>query len=162
VKVISNASPIINLAAIGELELLEKLFGQILIPEEVYHEICVKGKGQPGSKEINDFNWINKKVLKKSDHLVRALKLELDAGESEAIALTIEEKADLLLIDELRGRNTAEYYGLNFVGILGILVFAKNKKYIEKIKPLLDRLKQKAGFRISDKLYNSVLKTCNE
>ncbi|MDQ7032543.1 MAG: DUF3368 domain-containing protein [Desulfonauticus sp.] len=129
-KVVSNTSPIINLAAIGKLEILEKLFGNIFIPEEVYHEICVKGKGQTGAREVEAFNWIHQQVLKKSDHLVKALKLELDAGEAEAIALTIEDGADLLLIDELRGRNTAEYYGLKFIGILGILVLAKNKKII--------------------------------
>jgi predicted nucleic acid-binding protein len=129
-KVVSNTSPIINLAAIGQLELLNKLFGNIYIPIEVYHEISIKGKGQPGSIEAEEFNWIHKKSLDTSDNLVKALKLELDAGEAEAIALSLEQKADLLLIDERRGRNMAEYYGLNYIGILGVLLLAKKKSFI--------------------------------
>ena len=161
-KVISNTSPIINLAAIGQLELLNKLFGNIYIPNEVYYEICINGKGQPGSTEVEEFNWIHKESLNKSDNLVKALKLELDADEAEAIALSIEQEADLLLIDEHRGRNTAEYYGLNYIGILGMLLLAKKKAFIKEVKPLLDQLKFESGFRFSKKLYDYVLRTCGE
>lgn len=161
-KVISNTSPIINLAAIGQLDLLNKLFGNIYIPDEVYNEVCVIGQGQPGSTEVEQFTWIHVEPITKSVNLVKALKLDVDAGEAEAIALSVEKDADLLLIDELRGRNLAEYYGLNYIGILGVLLMAKKKNFINEVKPLLDKLTRDVGFRVSIELYDAVLKACDE
>ena len=99
--IVSNTSPVINLAAIGHLELLNKLYGKIILPEAVHHEITVKGAGQAGSTEIEKLKWIEVKTVS-NQKLVQALKMELDEGESEAIALAVELNAELLLIDERR------------------------------------------------------------
>ena len=56
--VVSNTSPIINLAAIGQLEILQNLYDHIRIPQAVYYEIAVRGAGQPGSQEVQDLEWI--------------------------------------------------------------------------------------------------------
>lgn len=114
-KVVSNTSPLINLAWVGQLELLHELYGVIDIPEAVWHEIVVQGAGQPGAKEVNSADWINTRAVD-NKLLVLALHQELDAGEAEAIALAIEQNAGLLLMDERLGRETARYFGLNYTG----------------------------------------------
>jgi len=63
VIVVSNTSPVFNLAAIGQLKLLNKLYGMIIIPQAVHHEITVKGAGQAGSTEIEKLKWIEVKTV---------------------------------------------------------------------------------------------------
>jgi len=113
VKVISNASPLIALSAIGKLELLHELYGTVFIPPAVYDEVAV---GQHKQRVIiDDFkkSWLKVKPVQ-SKVIVDTLKIELDAGEAEVIALAIDEKADLILIDERIGRRTAERLGCYF------------------------------------------------
>ena len=91
--IVSNTSPIINLAAIGRLSLLQSLYQNIIIPEAVYHEIVVKGSGQAGADEVPNCDWIDKQALK-NPALAQALLAELDEGEAAAIALAVEEEID--------------------------------------------------------------------
>jgi len=97
VRIVSNASPLINLARIGKLNLLHKLYGELLIPEAVWHEVVTEGIGQPGAEEIEGATWIERRVVKNNE-LVQALLQELDAGEAESIALALEVGADWLLM----------------------------------------------------------------
>ena len=159
--VVSNTSPLINLAWIGRMEILHELYGTIHIPEAVWNEIVVQGAGQPGAEEVSDAHWINTCAVD-NRLLVLALHQELDAGEAEAIALAIEEKAELLLMDERLGRETACYFGLNYTGVIGVLIEAKQRGLIGLIKEHLDRLRAMAGFHISQALYLKVLQDQNE
>lgn len=154
--VVSNTSPLINLAWIGQLDLLRELYGELLIPEAVWDEIVTQGVGQPGAEEVRTAGWIKTSAVKNS-HLVRALRQELDAGEAEAIALALESRAVLLLMDERLGRETARHVGLDYTGVIGVLVEAKRKGLIDSVKSYLDRLRHGAGFRISEALYHRVL-----
>ncbi|MEK7727231.1 MAG: DUF3368 domain-containing protein [candidate division KSB1 bacterium] len=159
--VVSNTSPIINLAAVGELELLEKLYQKLLIPHAVYHEIVITGAGQPGAFEVQTFAWIEARaVIDKT--LITALRSELDPGESEAIALAIETKANWLLLDERRGREVAARFGLKFVGLLGVLLEAKKKGLLAQVKPVLNALESKAAFRMKRELKARVLEAAGE
>jgi len=155
-KVVSNASALINLARIGKLDLLRELYGQIIIPQAVWREVVVEGDGQPGADEVKSASWIKTKRVT-NRHLVRALQQDLDAGESEAIALALEVEAELLLMDERLGRGTARHLGLRYVGLIGVLIEAKRKGLIRAIKPYLDALRDAAGFRVEDALYLRVL-----
>ncbi len=154
--VVSNASPLINLARIGYLALLQAVYGELVIPQAVWEEIVVAGAGQPGAEEVRRADWI--RVCPVTDrHLVNALCQDLDAGEAEAIALAAELGADLLLMDERLGRETAHHLGLRCIGLVGVLIEAKHRGIIRAVKPYVDMLRDIAGFRIRDDLYHRIL-----
>lgn len=155
-SVVSNASPLINLARIGKLTLLRDLYGELIVPEAVWQEVVVEGAGQPGADEVESATWIKTQAAT-NRQLVNALQQDLDAGEAEAIALTLEMGAELLLMDEHLGRETARHLGLRYVGLVGALVEAKHRGLIRAVKMHLDALRDIAGFRVVDALYARVL-----
>src|SRR5512137_497392 len=118
---VSNTSPILNLALIGQLDLLRQQFGEVLIPPGVLRELQVDTE-LPGVEAIRPAlrnNWL--RVIEVSDTaLVRALQRDLDTGEAEAIALALQVSATTLLRDEHDGRAVAKAMGLTPVGILGV------------------------------------------
>jgi predicted nucleic acid-binding protein len=154
--IVSNASPLINLARIGKLDLLRELYGELIIPQAVWQEVVLDGVGQPGAEQVKTSDWIKAQSIK-DERLAQALRQELDAGEAEAIVLAIETEAELLLMDEHLGREIARHLGVRYIGLIGVLREAKRKRLIPTIKPYLDALRDLAGFRISDRLYWRVL-----
>jgi uncharacterized protein len=161
VIIVSDTSPINNLAAINQLHLLHQLYGKVFIPEAVYRELTDPNFPVAGSTEVQTFDWIQTRSVSNLT-LVEALSNELDIGEAEAIALAVEMQADRVLIDERRGRLVASRLNLQYTGLLGILVEAKSQGLIAQIKPLLDALVNDAGFWVAEPLYNSILRTVNE
>jgi predicted nucleic acid-binding protein len=161
VIVVCDASPIIGLSAVGKLPLLQQLYGKILIPESVAREIMTGSPGQPGADDLQSSDWITIQTVGDSV-LLRALDGELDRGEAEAIALAVELRAELLLVDERRARKVAARLGLAFVGVLGVLVEAKRKGFLVEVRPVLAGLTMRAGFRIKSDLYSLVLRAANE
>ena len=159
-NVVSNTSPITNLAAIGRLDLLRLLYGSVRIPAAVFAELTEQ-PNQPGGAEVQAFPWIATRPVGDRT-LVTSLLGELDAGEAEAIALSIESKADLFLIDERLGRRVAARFGIRLTGLLGVLFEAKQHGYLASVKPVVDELIHVAAFRISDSLYRSVLRLAGE
>ena len=155
-KIVCNASPLINLARIGKLGLLRELYNELIIPEAVWHEVVVEGAGQPGAEEVKAADWIKTQSVANRD-FKRALRQELDAGEAEAIVLALEIGAELLLMDERLAREVAWHFGLRYTGLIGILIEAKRKGRVSAIKPYLDSLRNIAGFRVSNELYLRVL-----
>ncbi len=93
--VVSNASPLINLARIGQFGLLRDVFGEVWIPEAVQREVVEEGAGQPGADEVRTAEWIKTKSITNGP-LVRALRQDLDAGEAEAIVLALETASRVL------------------------------------------------------------------
>jgi predicted nucleic acid-binding protein len=119
--VISNTSPISNLAAIGHLELLQQLYSNIIIPPAVYQELINSSDTAPATLAVQTLSWIQTQPV--SDRvLLETLQSNLDPGEAEAITLAVEIHADRLIIDERRGRNEAIRLGLQVTGLLGISV----------------------------------------
>jgi predicted nucleic acid-binding protein len=161
VKVVANSSVLISLGAIQQLTLLRQRFSEVLIPQAVWQEIVIEGKGQPGAQEVQSSDWI--KVQKVKDRaIVQLLQAGLDRGESEVIALAQEVGADLVLLDEKDARAAAERIGLKVLGTIGILIWAKKAGHIPNLQEQLDALRDKAKFRISTELYNQALKVVGE
>ncbi len=157
--VVSDTSLLANLALVGQIDLLRQLYGQVFIPPAVQVEIAAAHTEQTDA--IGKLSWIEGHAVA-NQLLVRSLQLELDQGEAEAIALASELKADILLIDERKGRAVAERLGLRFIGVLGVLVEAKHRQLIPSVRPILDNLVTKAGFWISQDLYTRVLQAVAE
>jgi hypothetical protein len=159
--VVSNTSPLTNLAAIGVFDLLRQLFGEIHIPDAVWNELNADGKIWPGRDEVAQASWVTCHKVQ-NQTLVTALRYDLDHGEAECIALALALEADLVLLDEREGRHTAQRHGLKAVGIVGLLLEGKTRGYIGEIRPLLDDLRQIAGFYLSDTLYRYALHLAGE
>ncbi len=154
--IVSNASPLINLARIGKLDLLRELYGELTVPEAVWQEVVIDGTGQPGAEQVRPSDWIHIRSVN-DRRLVQVLRQELDAGEAEAIVLAVETEAELLLMDERLGREIARHLEVRHMGLIGVLLEAKHRRRIPAIKPQLDALRDIAGFRVSDVLYRRVL-----
>ena len=147
--IISDASCIILLNKIDEIELLNKLFGTIFTTQEVAEEY---GKPLP--------DWI---LIKKPKNLEyqQLISATLDKGEASAIALALEFDNPLLIIDDLKGRRFAEKIELKITGTLGVIIDAKQSGIISSVKLLLEKIK-KTNFRITEDLVKEVLKQSGE
>ena len=152
--VVSDASPIINLAAVSRLPLLQELFGSILVPPSVWTEVMA-------GEQFALPDWVELRSPA-NQPLVSSLCAELDRGEAEAIALAAEIAAGLVLIDEKKGRAVARRLGLCPLGLLGVLTESKARGLIPEVKPLLNLMVRKAGFRITEALYRQVLQSVGE
>lgn len=162
--IVSDTSPITNLAAIGQLDLLRQLYSNVIIPQAVYHEMVGVDRIVPGAVEVQQLSWIQTVRVVNSGQVAQIQQQHnnIDLGEAEAITLSIELKADLLLMDERRGRSVALDYGLNVTGLLGVLLQAKKQGVIPAIKPLIAQLIATADFRVSQQLYAIVLQSADE
>jgi predicted nucleic acid-binding protein len=162
--VISDSSVLIHLARIGQLILLEKIFGRISITPVVWSEVVERGGGRFGVSEVSKActeGWIVV-VAPTNDALLRLLRRELDDGEAEAIALAVERQADLILLDEWEARRIADLYGLAKTGVIGILIRSKRHGYIASLKAELDKLRGPGGFWIDEPLYQRALSVVGE
>lgn len=159
--VVSNTSPLTNLAAIGQFDLLHKLYDKIYIAQAVWEELNARGQRWPGCDEVAAADWIDRHTVQNKT-LVTALQRDLDAGEAESIALALELEADLILLDEREGRHAAQRMGLRVVGVVGVLLEAKANDAVGAIRPLLDGLRQTAGFYLSESLYEHALTLADE
>lgn len=157
--VISDTTPLITLIKIGRLDLLEKLFENIIIPEAVYHELTSNTQFLDEAAEITNAKYIKVVDVQdtKSVELLRRA-TGLDLGESEAIIYTDDSKADLLLMDEVKGRKVAQQMGLSVMGTIGILMSAYKEKMITKdeIRHYINIMK-KSGRHIGENLYAKLL-----
>ena len=154
-KVISNSTPLILLDKINHLHLLKELYRKVYVPQAVFDE-------------ISNVKYVNN-IFKENDFIeVAQIKSKpllyptaLHSGEIEVFTLAKETKASLCILDDLLARNYAVHLGLKITGTAGILLLAKELQLIENVKPLIDKLAEN-GFRISPKLYQSILIKANE
>ncbi|HXM44262.1 MAG TPA: hypothetical protein VN924_23705 [Bryobacteraceae bacterium] len=132
--VVSDTSPILNLARIGRLDLLQLLYRQVLIPDAVFEELTDSKRDLPPAIDLASMQWLIVLAATNQSRIGELLE-NLDAGEAEAIVLAIELQADLLLVDERRGRRAAAAAGLTIMGLIGVVARAKRAGLIDRAKP---------------------------
>ena len=153
-KVIVNSTPLIVLGNAGLLEILQKLYGRILVPEAVYQEVTAKDDAA-GKILLNGADWIQvEQVQNQSD--ARIFSSRLHAGEVEVMLLAREQKADLLIIDDNAAKSTAKYLGMKVTGSLGVLLRAKQMGFLEDINDAMERIIRN-GFYVSEALKKHII-----
>jgi hypothetical protein len=151
--IVSDTSAVTSLLQVGRLTILSALYREVVVPTEVADELRRFHAALP------DFI----RVLPVADRTrLEKLKSELDLGEAAAIALMLEGKGDVLLMDERRGRRVAVREGLNVVGLIGVLLEARQRGLITSLATVIGELEQIAGFRISSRLKERVLLAVGE
>lgn len=155
--VVSDTSPLTYLYQIQRFGLLQSLYGEVIIPPAVEREL------KAGIRLHEGLDWALLRVVEpKGSEMIAALSESLDLGESEAIVLATEIGADLLLIDEVDGREAARKLGLRFTGLLGVLLEAKQRAFVPSMSAELDRLVKATTFRIRPEVRQRVLRLAGE
>jgi hypothetical protein len=160
---VSNTSPISNLASIGRLDLFRSQFPVLWIPTAVAQEL--RAHPDPvatATIEAAIDGQLIRVAAPQDSHLYRMLVLQVHRGEAEAIALAIDLKADVVIIDEQEGRGFAAQAGLSVTGTLGVLLRAKRSGIIKAVTPEIRALREKARFFISSALEASVVAAAGE
>lgn len=157
--IVSNATPLVAFARIGRLALLHRIVGQLVIPEAVAEEISGYA-GHRGAIDLFRETWIDVQPLQSRQQLQLLLPM-LDQGEAEVIALALERKTRLVLIDELTGRKVAESLNLNVCGSVGLLIQAKQLGEITAVGPILNEMKRQ-GIYFGQRFIEAVLRTVGE
>lgn len=151
--VVADTSAISVLLRIGEIRLLHEIFGEVVIPEEVRHELARTFSHLPA--------WIYVEQIK--DPLaVENFKLRVHRGEAAAIQLAIELSADRLLIDDFKGRQLAQSEGIHIIGLLGVVLFARSKGLIPSARHILNRLQSETNFYLAERIKEAALASIGE
>ena len=161
--VVSDTSPILNLAIINQLDLLQQQFTEVLIPPAVLAELMPETKFPEAEtiQQAQEAGWLQAVELKDT-RLKRALRLEVDEGEAAAIALALELGFEQILMDERDGRIKAKAMGLRPVGVLGILLRAKRDGRLDSVEDAMAALRHEAGFFIANELFETILVEAGE
>lgn len=154
---VADCSALIALSTCDSLGLLEQLFNSVVVPETVYYEATLPNKKEAKRLE----KYLQGKVRKVDMQNYVFLDGFADAGETEAMVLYKQIRADKLLIDDRRGRNVAKINHISTIGSLGILLVAKQKGLIKEIAPLLLQL-EKSDLYLSKPLITTVLELAGE
>jgi uncharacterized protein len=158
--VVSDTTPLSELAKVGKLDILRDTYGKILIPQEVYDEITTGS--HPAIELIEAVDWIEVRAIEDREAFTRLQQTtRLGRGECAAMILAEALNADQLLIDDLAARRVALSRGLPVIGTIGTLLLAKQRGLIDSVKVLLDDLIN-AGKWISPQLYEEVLGLAKE
>jgi len=147
--IISDTSCFIILSKINELDLLKKVYGQIFTTPDIVEEF----------DEMLPEWVIVENVSDKSKQ--RILELQIDRGESSAIALALEMPKSTLILDDFKARKIAQQLGIPFTGTIGVIIKAKLNGIIPSIKPYLEKIKE-TNFRISAEIELQALKEAKE
>lgn len=157
--IVSDTSPLLNLALIDRLDLLETQFSAITVPRQVWSELTNGEDGLEALRALRDERFLELVEVEHSELFVEIFH-ELDIGETAAICHAVENDADLVLLDERDGRRVARRHGVDITGVVGILLRGAKTGEVD-LEHELDALRE-AGFWISDDLYTRVLAETNE
>ncbi len=159
-RVVCNTSPLILLAKIQRLDLLVKLYSEIIIPEAVLDEILIKPSSEKDriSALLKEGKYHRQKA---SNETLSKLSPDLGHGEREALAVAMENKADMVILDDHQERALSQSINLKTTGTIGVLIEAKQRGFIDSLRDELDRLIE-AGMWISEIFYHRILHELGE
>ncbi len=147
--IITDTSVLIVLSKIGQLHILQQVYGELLTTSEVAQEF-----GEPLPRWIQIQEPIDQQGI-------QILSTQIDIGEATAIALALQFQSVLLLIDDRKARRVANRLGLKVTGVLGVLTKAKSIGAIALVKPIIEEI-QKTNFRLSNRIVIEVLRINGE
>lgn len=147
---ISNTGPLIALAKVDRLPLLQALFGKVLIPPAVHRELLAKSGVDARRLDVALAQFVHVTSRPTATPEVKNATAHLDDGEQEAIALAYTENR-MLVIDERLGRVAARRLGITITGSAGILLEGKRRDLIPTVIPLLEEMRHR-GYWLSDDL----------
>ncbi|EKV03419.1 putative nucleic acid-binding protein [Leptolyngbya sp. PCC 7375] len=158
--VVSDTTPLSELAKVGHLDLLHRVYGEIRIPREVYDEVTTGN--HPAIAQVKSLDWLRVHAVRQPDRVIELQNAtRLGKGECAAMILAEEHQADQLLLDDLDARRVALSRNLPVVGTVGTLLVAKQRGVIDSVKDILVALIDQ-GTRISPRLYQSAIAAANE
>lgn len=157
--IIADSSPLIALTRINQLEILQDLYAEVLVPPAVWEEITLRGIDRPGAYEISKTSWIKQKIP--DIKIVESLSILTDRGEAEVIALARVLPDSIVLLDDSQARRVAERFAIPRIGTLGILRRAKKAGLIDKLRPHTNALREN-NIYIRQDLIDAVLKDVGE
>jgi len=157
--VISNTSPIFYLHRLGQLELLHRLYGRILVPEAVVGELKAGGDQGEDVPDIANYDWIEVRSVHVPE--VVSLIMDLGPGEAQVLAMALENPGSLTIVDDRLARELAQARDIRVTGTAGILLKAKQAGYIKSVKSLLKKLIQ-LDFRLSEAVVDTIMRLAKE
>jgi predicted nucleic acid-binding protein len=159
-RIVSNTGLLIALATIDRLDLLESLFDEVLVSEQVNQELLNGGKSFAGVAAYKNASWLEKHS--QSTAIDPLLDSVLDLGEASVIQLAREHQIDLVLIDERRGRKIARnIYKLRVIGTAIILIEAKRAGLINNVGFTLNTIINN-GYRIHKSIVSLAMSEAKE
>jgi len=156
VIVVPDAGPLIYLAGSGHLDLLRDLYAEAVVPRVVYDEVTIAGRGMVGADEVRAATWLRVEESAPDPTLLDIL----DEGEASAIPLA-ERLGAHLLVDDMDARKVARARGLRVVGTLGVLLAAKRKELLPRVRPVIEHM-EGLGMFVSGALRDEVLRLAGE
>ncbi len=166
-RVVSDASPLVILARIGLLSLLEKLFGEVHVPQAVYDEVVPsepEEEERPGSREVaqaRSQGWLRVHPTPPPEELRRYRRPGLSRADASVIALAVRQRADVVLADERALRRALQARGFRVVGVGGLLLRAKERGLLPSVREPLERARRE-GLRIHPALVERILREAGE
>lgn len=155
-----DTGPLLFLAKLDRLQLLQHDADEVLIPPAVLDEVSVWQDEAAKSIERATLTWLRVQEVTNLYALTMAL-ADLDRGEAEVVALAQEVQAERVVLDDLDARRFARRVGCSSIGTLGLLLAAKLRGEIPSLKIEIDRLQQQ-GFWASQALVEAILKAADE
>jgi predicted nucleic acid-binding protein len=158
-EVICNTSPLQYLHQLDLLELLPKLVGRVTIPSAVVAELDAGRKCGVNLPDLSRLDWVD--VCHPTSEQVLPLVVDLGLGETEVLALALEHRGAIVILDDCLARQVALTLHIPLTGTLGVLLSAKRASLIPAVAPCLDQL-QNFRFRLAPATRNAVLKLAGE
>jgi len=159
-RVVCNTSPLLYLHQIGQLHLLEDLYRRVWTTPGVVGELAIGAEKDHDVPLVDELPWLTIERPTRDTSQLPPL-VDLGRGEAEVIALATEWPDSLVILDEQAGRRVADSLGLRFTGILGVLLRAKKVGYLDRVSPVLAKLRETTMW-LSDSVIQMVIEEAHE